>query len=131
MLKKSLVLFSLLIALPVFSAYDPMSDEPIESVEQFYNNNEQEESSQPEFEYTTGEIPEVIEVKPSKDYAGIYHSLEPAKHSYMHDIDPDQFYDLKDASWAPYPLLRLNSYLYFKDRAIDRNYMHNFTILLK
>ena len=62
---------------------------------------------------TTKTAPEVVEAKPTKDYAGIYNSLEPAKHSYMHDIDPEQFYDMKDATWAPYPLLRLNSYIYF------------------
>ena len=120
MIKKSLVLFALSIVLPVFSAYDPMSDEPIESVEQFYET--QEESGSPEFEYTTSYTPEVIETKPTKDYAGIYHSLEPAKHSYMHNIDPDQYYDMKDATWAPYPLLRLNSYIYFKESSIEPGY---------
>lgn len=124
MLKKSLIILLSLIILPAFAEYDPMSDEPINSVEEFYSQQEQgsSEATQPEFEYTAGEAPEVVEAKPTKDYAGIYNSLEPAKHSYMHDIDPDQFYDMKDATWAPYPLLRLNSYIYFKEISIEPGY---------
>lgn len=122
MLKKFVVLFALLMTLPAYSAYDPMSEEPIESVEQFYSEEKQEDSTSPEFEYTAGEPQESVEVKPTKDYAGIYHSLEPAKHKYMHNIDPDQYYDMKDATWAPYPLLRLNSYIYFKESSIEPGY---------
>ena len=124
MLKKSLIILLSLIILPAFAEYDPMSDEPINSVEEFYSQQEQgsSEATQPEFEYTAGEAPEIVEAKPTKDYAEIYNNLEPAKHSYMHDIDPDQFYDMKDTAWAPYPLLRLNSYIYFKDRAIEPGY---------
>ena len=40
----------------------------------------------------------------------------------MHNIDPDQYYDMKDATWAPYPLLSLNSYIYFKDISIEPGY---------
>ena len=40
----------------------------------------------------------------------------------MHDIDPDQYYDMKDTTWAPYPLLRLNSYIYFKNISIEPGY---------
>ena len=47
MFKKSLVILALLFALPSLSAYDPMSEEPIESVEQFYN---EQDSESPEFE---------------------------------------------------------------------------------
>ena len=122
MFKKSLVIFALFFALPAFSAYNPMSEEPIESVEQFYNDEVNEEMPSPEFEYTAGNTPESFEVKPTKDYSGIYYSLEPAKHSYMHNIDPDQYYDMKDATWAPYPLLRLNSYIYFKESSIEPGY---------
>lgn len=120
MLRKSLFVLLLLFILPVSAGYDPMSEEPINSVEEFYQ--EQDEPEYPEFEYTTGENPEVIEVKPSRDYVAIYNSLEPAAHSYLHGIDPDQYYDMKDATWAPYPLLRLNSYIYFKDQAIEPGY---------
>ena len=84
-MKRVIILLSLII-LPAFAEYDPMSDEPINSVEEFYSQQNQtsEEATSPEFEYTAGETPEVVEVKPTKDYAGIYNSLEPAKHSYMH-----------------------------------------------
>ena len=121
MLKKSLVIIALCAVLPAFSAYSPLSDEPIESVEQFHRAQD-EKTESPEFEYTAGEAPLPIEVEPTKDYAAIYSSLELPKHSYLHDIDPDQYYDMKDASWAPYPLLRLNSYIYFKDKAIEPGY---------
>jgi hypothetical protein len=101
-----------------------MSDEPIESVEQFYVEEDNQESilEEDEVEIPVEENTQSIEVKPTKDYVNIYNSLELPKHSYMHDIDPDQYYDIKDASWAPYPLLRLNSYIYFKDRAIEPGY---------
>lgn len=122
MLKKYLLIIALSFILPVFSAYDPMSEEPIESVEQFYDENNEDESIQPEFEYTAGESLKPVEVAPTKDYAGIYHKLEIPSHSYHHNIDPEQYYDMKDATWAPYPLLRLNSYIYFKSVAIEPGY---------
>ena len=62
------------------------------------------------------------EVKPTKDYAQIYNDLEPADFSYLHDIDPDQFYDMKDSAWSVYPLIRLNSEIYFKNSAIEPGY---------
>lgn len=121
MFKKSLLIIALLICSPSFADYDPLSDDPIESVEQFYQEKNTDEES-PEFEYTAGESGESINVEPTKDYSGIYNALEPATHSYMHNIDPDQYYDMKDATWAPYPLLRLNSYIYFKNISIEPGY---------
>lgn len=59
---------------------------------------------------------------PTKDYASIYNSLEVPEFSYMHDIDPDQYYDMKDTTWSPYPLLRLNSAIYFKSIIIEPGY---------
>ena len=111
---------------PLFADYDPMSDEPINSVEEFYgvenNNNNNIENSPQEFEYTANQSSSNNKTEPTKDYASIYNALEPAKHSYLHGIDPDQYYDMKDATWAPYPLFRLNSYIYFKDIAIEPGY---------
>ena len=121
MTKKYLLILALFFALPSFADYDPLSDEPIESVEQFYEEKKEEDNS-PEFEYTNTDSQEVISVEPTKDYTKIYNSLEKAKHSYLHNIDPDQYYDMKDATWAPYPLFRLNSYIYFKDIAIEPGY---------
>ncbi len=80
-----------------------------------------EENESPEFEYPSVESSQ-SEVKSNKNYVQIYNNLEPADFSYMHDIDPDQYYDMKDTTWAPYPLLRLNSYIYFKNISIEPGY---------
>lgn len=121
MLKKSLLIIFLIFALPVYADYNPLSDEPINSVEEF--NNEDIEIDPMEYEYPSStEAPKPQETKPTKNYPQIYKDLEPAKFSYMHDIDPDQYYDMKDASWSPYPLLRLNSSIYFKEQTIEPGY---------
>ena len=125
MFKKSLLIFILFFALPVFADYDPMSDEPINNVEEFYKNIDDNNELQIK-EDTIHNPNEILltpsDAKPTKDYANIYQSLEVPKHSYLHNIDPDQYYDMKDVSWAPYPLLRLNSYIYFKEIAIQPGY---------
>ena len=118
MLKKSLVVLALLFIMPVFAEYRPLSDAPINSPEEF----EESDIEPLEFEYTTPETPPVLQIKPTKNYADIYKSLEPADFSYMHDIDPDQYYDMKDTAWSPYPLLRLNSPIYFKTQTIEPGY---------
>ena len=60
--------------------------------------------------------------KSTKNYAEIYANLEVPTFSYLHNIDPDQYYDTKDATWSVYPLIRLNSYIYFKNIAIEPGY---------
>lgn len=67
-------------------------------------------------------IPATPKTKPTKNYSQIYNDLEPADFSYLHNIDPDQFYDMKDTSWSTYPLLRLISPIYFKDITIEPGY---------
>ena len=67
-------------------------------------------------------IPPTSSAKPTKDYAAIYNSLEVPTFSYLHDIDPDQYYDMKDTSWSIYPLLRLISPIYFKNVTIEPGY---------
>lgn len=67
-------------------------------------------------------IPPMSDSKPTKDYASIYNSLEVPTFSYLHDIDPDQYYDMKDTSWSIYPLLRLISPIYFKNITIEPGY---------
>ena len=64
----------------------------------------------------------VEKVKPTKDYAQIYNSLSVPSFSYLHDIDPEQYYDMKDATWSIYPLFRLMSPIYFKNIAIEPGY---------
>ena len=60
--------------------------------------------------------------KATKDYNQIYNNLEPADFSYLHNIDPDQYHDMKDTAWSMYPLLRLNSAIYFKGATIEPGY---------
>lgn len=126
MFKKSLIILALILTLPALADYDPMSEEPITSPDEFYKEQQEqtysEETESPEFEYPSYSQPETVEVKPTKNYPEIYRSLAPATHSYLHGIDPDQYYDMKDATWAPYPLLRLNSYIYFKNQSIEPGY---------
>ena len=60
--------------------------------------------------------------KSTKNYAQIYNNLSPADFSYLHNIDPDQYYDMKDTAWSVYPLLRLISPIYFKNATIEPGY---------
>ena len=60
--------------------------------------------------------------KATKNYSQIYNDLEVPTFSYLHDIDPDQYYDMKDTSWSIYPLLRLISPIYFKNVTIEPGY---------
>ncbi len=63
-----------------------------------------------------------VKTKATKDYAQIYNELEVPTFSYLHDIDPEQYYDMKDTSWSMYPLLRLNSPIYFKSITVEPGY---------
>lgn len=56
------------------------------------------------------------------DYVQIYNSLEEPTFKYIHGIDPDQFFDIQNYAWAPYPLLRLNQEVYFKNQKIESGY---------
>lgn len=133
MLKKSFLIISLFFAMPVFADFDPMSDEPINSPEEFWQEVNNADNTKRIEEVSSGDSSvsadqdinaetESYKVEPTKNYAEIYHSLEPATHSYVHNIDPDQYYDIKDTAWSPYPLFRLNSPIYFKDRTIEPGY---------
>ena len=73
------------------------------------------------------------------DYEQAYRDMEVPTFTFVHGIDPDQYYDMKDTTWSPYPLLRLNSPLYFKTITIPpgyylltpRKYKDNWYILFK
>lgn len=67
-------------------------------------------------------IPPPQKTKPTKNYAQIYNNLEVPDFSYLHNIDPEQYYDMKDTSWSVYPLLRLISPIYFKNITIEPGY---------
>ena len=99
MLKKLLLIFIICLTLPVCA--------------------DESTAESPEFQYPSADT---IKIKPTKDYSKIYNDLEPADFSYMHGIDPDQYFDIKDTTWSPYPLLRLNSYIYFKNTTIEPGY---------
>lgn len=103
-----------------FSEYRPLSDAPINSAEEF--DSDDVEFEQMEFEYPSSTPQEPVVAQPNKNYPQIYNDLQIADFSYLHNIDPDQYYDMKDTSWSPYPLLRLNSSIYFKGITIEPGY---------
>ncbi len=119
-MNKCLLVFILALLLPVYADYNPLSDAPINSVEEF--NQDEIEIDRMEFEYPSSNSPQPVESKPNKNYPQIYNDLQLADFSYLHNIDPDQYYDMKDAAWSPYPLLRLNSAIYFKGITIEPGY---------
>lgn len=123
MLRNFLIFLIFIFSLPTFADYNPLSEEPINSVEEF--NKEDIEIDPMEFEYPSSlqqSVQQPIDAKPTKNYPKIYNELQPADFSYLHNMDPDQYYDMKDATWSPYPLLRLNSPIYFKEITIEPGY---------
>lgn len=56
------------------------------------------------------------------DFRKIYLDLEVPTFSYVHGIDPGQYYDMKNSSYSPYPLFRLTSPIYFKTITISPGY---------
>lgn len=138
MLKKSFIVGLLLMfALPVFCApidngghagtpsgfyddIDPNTLDEDEKQEKFIENDGYKKYSENEEEEIYITPPQ--KTKPTKNYAQIYSELEVPTFSYLHDIDPDQFYDMKDTAWSVYPLFRLNSPIYFKSITIEPGY---------
>lgn len=55
-------------------------------------------------------------------FAQTYYNLEVPTFSYVHGIDPGEYYDNKPYTWSPYPLFRLSSALYFKTITIPPSY---------
>ena len=70
----------------------------------------------------TSEAPAAQKTYSQDDYEQAYRDLPVPDFSFVHGIDPDQYYDMKDTMWSPYPLLRLNSPLYFKSITIEPGY---------
>ena len=56
------------------------------------------------------------------DYRQIYMNLEVPSFSYVHGLDPGQYYDNQHASYSVYPLFRLSAPLYFKTVTIVPGY---------
>ena len=120
MLRRILLIIFIVMVLPAHAEYKPLSEAPINNVQDF----EEAEDDKAEFEYTPSkpQSPPATNIQSTKNYAKIYNDLEPANFKFMHNMDPDQFYDIKDTAWSPYPLLRLNSPIYFKNVTIEPGY---------
>lgn len=56
------------------------------------------------------------------DYRQTYLDMPVPDFSYIHGIDPGQYYDNKDAAYSIYPLFRLCTPLYFKTIMISPGY---------
>lgn len=56
------------------------------------------------------------------DYENVYRTLEVPTHSYVHNVDPGEFYDTQSSTWSPYPLFRIASPIFFKTIAIEPGY---------
>ena len=56
------------------------------------------------------------------DYEQVYRDLEVPTLKYVHDIDPGEYYDTKNSTWSPYPLLRLLAPIYFKTVVVEPGY---------
>jgi len=135
-MKKALLLLVILLCIPVYAAegihagtppgfYDDIDPETLnQDDEEIFKPQEYNKKPQTlhEFSEDSGNFSYTPETKATKNYAEIYKNLEPASHSYLHNIDPDEFYDEKDAAWSIYPLLRLNSAIFFKNIAIEPGY---------
>lgn len=132
MIKRRLLVLALLLCIPAFAFADGIY---VGTPKGFYEDidpnslDEDEDAVQPEAPDVASPTQNENEIiipptrtKATKDYAQIYNDLEVPSFSYLHDIDPDQYYDMKDTSWSVYPLLRLNSPLYFKNITIEPGY---------
>lgn len=110
--------------------YDEITPEDIEreereeQLEQEKRQNvyTQNDENALEHEYSEEIIIPPAKTKATKNYAQIYSDLSVPSFSYLHNIDPEQYYDTKDATWSIYPLLRLNSPIYFKGITIEPGY---------
>lgn len=132
MLKRRLLILALLLCIPTFTFADGVY---VGTPKGFYEDidpnslDDEEDTVQPEVPDAASPAQNDNEIiipptrtKATKDYAQIYNDLEVPSFSYLHDIDPDQYYDMKDTSWSVYPLFRLNSPLYFKNITIEPGY---------
>ena len=133
--RRLLILACLLLCVPTFADdntngvyvgtpkgfYDDIDPNSLEEDEDFTPPAQQQEASNPSYSENEVIIPPT-RTKATKDYAQSYNDLDVPTFSYLHDIDPDQYYDMKDTSWSVYPLFRLNSPLYFKNITIEPGY---------
>ena len=81
--------------------------------------NEAQEQTNPEGENSQPTTPKTYS---QDDYEQIYRDMPVPTFTFVHGVDPDQYYDMKDSTWSPYPLFRLNAPLYFKSIVIPPGY---------
>jgi len=53
------------------------------------------------------------------DYDQAYRDLKPVNVEFIHEEDPDEYYDTQKLYFSPYPLIRLTQTLYFLDKKIE------------
>jgi len=64
---------------------------------------------------------EMMASQPQKgfDYEKAYKNLKEVKVEFIHDEDPDEYYDTQKIYFSPYPLIRLTQKLYYLDKIIE------------
>lgn len=134
--RRLLILACLLLCVPTFADdntngiyvgtpkgfYDDIDPNSLDEDEDLISPAQQQEVAIPSQGGNNEVIIPPTRTKATKDYTQIYNDLEVPTFSYLHDIDPDQYYDMKDTAWSVYPLFRLNSPLYFKNITIEPGY---------
>lgn len=134
--RRLLILACLLLCVPTFADdntngiyvgtpkgfYDDIDPNSLDEDEDLISPAQQQEVVIPSQDVNNEVIIPPTRTKATKDYTQIYNDLEVPTFSYLHDIDPDQYYDMKDTAWSVYPLFRLNSPLYFKNITIEPGY---------
>ena len=108
MIKRRLLVLALLLCIPTFAFADGIY---VGTPKGFYEDidpnslDEDEDIVQPEVPEVASPTQNENEIiipptrtKATKDYAQIYNDLDVPSFSYLHDIDPDQYYDMKDTS---------------------------------
>ena len=134
--RRLLILACLLLCVPTFADdntngiyvgtpkgfYDDIDPNSLDEDDDLISPAQQQEVVIPSQDVNNEVIIPPTRTKATKDYTQIYNDLEVPTFSYLHDIDPDQYYDMKDTSWSMYPLFRLNSPLYFKNITIEPGY---------
>jgi len=59
------------------------------------------------------------EPKEDYNYAKAYENLKDTKVEFIHDEDPDEYYETQKVYFSPYPLMRLTQPLYMKKQTIQ------------
>lgn len=87
-----------------------------------YNDAENDPYIKSLDEEIKSDTPQTAKTYTQADYEQAYRDMPVPTFTFVHEMDPDQYYDMKDTMWSPYPLLRLNSPLYFKTITIEPGY---------